>query len=337
MMNLPSNRIVVCLPVYNDWESALLLLHEIDRICTKWSNHVEVLFVDDGSVESAPSGVELALTSLVAVRLLRLRRNVGHQRAIAIGLASVWSTDSVSHVVVMDADGEDACEDVEALLSCCVRNSNGRIVFAKRRKRTEGLSFRFGYFAFRWLHRLLTGRPVNIGNFSVIPEQCLNQVVGVSEIWNHYSAGVMHARLPYVTVPIDRAQRLRGMSKMSFVSLVTHGMSAMSVYGDVVGVRLLSIVSSATVCVVGALLAIPGIRAVAAVSIPAWAMNLMMLSAVLLVNLLMLSLVFVFIILQSRAMAGFLPVRDWQYYVATSSTIYDASSSIVEAGGRDCS
>jgi hypothetical protein len=72
----------------------------------------------------------------------------------------------------------------------------------------------------------------------------LARIVGISEIWNHYAAGVYYARLPIVEVPIPRRPRSRGESRMGFTSLVTHGLSAISVYGKIVGVRLLCFTSA---------------------------------------------------------------------------------------------
>jgi hypothetical protein len=74
-------------------------------------------------------------------------------------------------------------------------------------KRREGLVFRAGYLAFRILHRALTGRGVEVGNFSVVPFPMLARIVGISEIWNHYAAGVY-----------QRAQRARRRRQASSTS-----------------------------------------------------------------------------------------------------------------------
>ena len=56
----------------------------------------------------------LASTPTVsAIRIvLRLRRNVGHQRAIALGLTYLQVEAGCEAVIVMDADGEDRPADV---------------------------------------------------------------------------------------------------------------------------------------------------------------------------------------------------------------------------------
>ena len=96
-----------------------------------------------------------------------------------------------------------------------------------------------GTWAYRFVHLLLTGERVRVGNFSVIPRDLLRRLVAVSDLWNHYAAAVFHARIPYTTIPTTRGTRYAGASQMNFVALVTHGLSAMSVFGDRIGVRLL--------------------------------------------------------------------------------------------------
>lgn len=216
----------VCVPVYNDWACAVGLLQGLDEVAAELRQPVDVLLVEDGSSEQVPPWIELPLRHLSRVEVLHLRRNIGHQRAIALGLAYLHSTASQGLTVVMDGEGEDDPRSLPALLARSEQLGHTRVVFASRGTRTEGWIFRTGYWLFRLLHLLLIGRSVRVGNFSLIPPRLLPRVVGVSEIWNHYAAGVHHARLPVDSIPIDRGHRLAGTSKMNFVSLVTHGMPA---------------------------------------------------------------------------------------------------------------
>lgn len=321
----PPAGITLCLPIYNDWACAASVLQKIDDVAAELEPLVTVLLVDDGSSEAAPPLFEPALRHIARIDVLHLRRNVGHQRAIALGLAYLHDSCPDRLTVVMDGDGEDDPRSLPALLARSRQLGHAKIVFASRRKRTEGLLFRAGYWLFRVLHLLLVGRPVRVGNFSIIPPHLLARVVGVSEIWNHYAAGVHHARLPIDTIPIDRGHRLAGKSKMNFVSLVTHGMSAISVYGDVVGVRLLCVAGLLTMVAVAALAAIVAVRLGTDWGIPGWATTACGFMALMLLTLFTLSMVLVLFILQSRSLANFLPLRDWTYYVAREEMIHESS------------
>ena len=96
------------------------------------------------------------------------------------------------------------------LVRRCEAQQYSRLVFAQRSKRSEGLVFRASYGAFRALHRLLTGRDVQEGNFSIVPFQIVRRLVAVSELWNHYAAAVFKARLPTDGISLPRATRLVG-------------------------------------------------------------------------------------------------------------------------------
>jgi hypothetical protein len=118
---------------------------------------------------------------------------------------------------------------------------------------------------------VLTGRRVEVGNFSVLPWSVLERLVGVSEIWNHYAAAVYRARLPVVQIDVPRAARVTGESRMSFVALVTHGLSAISVYGETVGVRMLFLAAGLILLVLLGIAAVVGVRLFTTLAIPGWA------------------------------------------------------------------
>jgi len=154
-------------------------------------------------------------------------------------------------VVVMDGDGEDRPEDVPRLLDALARGSGEQVVFAARTRRMESPLFRLFYQLFRGLSRLLTGHPVRVGNFSVLTPAALHRLVVVSELWNHYAAAVFRSRIRFGAIPLARGERYDGRSQMRFAELVRHGLSSISVFGDLVGVRLL--VATAGLMVLAAL------------------------------------------------------------------------------------
>src|SRR5262245_45657497 len=84
--DLATARICAILPVFNDWEAATEVVRRLDSVATVEAFSLEVVLVDDGSTE-APALGSLELRRIETVRVVSLRRNVGHQRAIAIGLA----------------------------------------------------------------------------------------------------------------------------------------------------------------------------------------------------------------------------------------------------------
>lgn len=312
--------------MFNDWEAAGLLLRDLDTALAGCSMSPEVLLIDDGSTLAMPSGFARDRFSVLrSVDILHLRRNLGHQRAIAVGLVFVYQNIPCRAVVVMDADGEDRPADV-AVLARSFESEGGRsIIFAARAKRLERFSFRFLYRVYRMLHRLITGLQVRVGNFSMIPYESLAKLVVVPEIWNHYAAAVVRSRILFRNIPIARGKRLTGSSKMNFIGLLLHGLSAFFVYGDIIGARLL--VAIALALTLEAVLVATGIAlyfttSLSVLGVTAWLAGLL---GIILLQAIPVALIIVFTVVGSRVNIGFLPIRDCPYFVSGVERVFPAA------------
>jgi glycosyltransferase involved in cell wall biosynthesis len=322
---MPNDKYLVLMPVFNDWAACGQLLAALDEVLVRNSLSAAVLLVDDGStVLIPPQFAEHDYRALSRVDVLHLRRNLGHQRAICVGLSYVdcHSDPACEAVVLMDSDGEDDPRDISRLLEKYREEGGQKIVFAKRTKRSESFVFRVCYAMFRLLHWLLTSHGVQVGNFSVLPRAQLRSLVVAPELWNHYAAAVRACRLPQCSVPTARGKRLAGERRMNFVSLVIHGLSAISVFSDVVGVRLLLtalFLVAATLAGAGTVVAL---RLLTNLAIPGWATSTVGLLLVIFLQAIVLSVTFSFIILAGRNGATFLPARDCGVMVDRVSTVY---------------
>lgn len=327
--NAPAiKNLCVLIPVYDDWVAADLLVSRLGETLDGKLDQLSVILIDDGSTVDPPDSLAANVAHLRWLEVSRvvLKRNLGHQRALAIGLAHVANanananaeSESVANwdaVAIMDGDGEDDPADVPRLIAQCSQCGAREIVFAERTQRSENLVFRIGYLFYRHLHHLLTGHRIRFGNFSVVPGSMLGRVASISEIWNHYAAAVVQSGLPYSLLPTARARRLTGESKMNHVGLVVHGLSAISVYGEKIGVKLLmaSVVSLILLVLSG--LALVGLRIFTDLAIPGWASVVGGLLVILFIQTAALSLQFAFLVLQSRAGASFIPSRDYAHFI----------------------
>jgi glycosyltransferase involved in cell wall biosynthesis len=313
-------HVVALIPLRDDWLSAGELLRQFDLALSTQPYLVDILLVDDGSIEAFNSEELLSRFAAIRnIRILRLRRNLGHQRAIAIGLVHIQQAMPCDAVLVMDGDGEDTAEGAMQLLHAFTGKA---AIFAKRSRRTESLTFRLAYQFYKLVHHVLTGVKVEVGNFSILPSRYLTTLSVTSELWNHYAAAVFRSGLPVTTIPIPRGRRFFGTSKMNFVALTAHGMSAISVFGDVVGVRLL--VGS----IIGSLLAIAGIVAVIAIriftsrAIPGWATYSIAALAIILFQFITMATSFTFAFLANRISLSFVPLRDYELFVDSFQDVY---------------
>ena len=313
-----SDRINIVIPVFNDWQALELLLDRIRVVCEpELVSRMAFLIVDDCSVTDAdglpPVGQSLSI--------LRLYRNVGHQKAIALGLSYLASLPDQFPAIVMDADGEDKPEHIPHLLEKGATNPD-RVIFAHRSKRHESFIFRLFYEVYKTVFRLLTGKVITFGNFSYVPARQVRRLAHVSEIWNNYPGGVIRSRLPYTAIPLERGRRLAGESKMNFVSLVLHGLSAVSVLIDTTAVRLVLF------CVMMVVVSIFGIGVVVALrlftdtAVPGWASYLVFSFLIVILQAFLISLLLVFIVLSYRTQSQFIPARQFQDFVEKVEKVY---------------
>jgi len=315
-------RLVILIPSFNEWTALELLFQRLDTVCFPAGWQASVLVIDDASTQPLPAGWPGSVAGAVkTLEILHLRCNLGHQRAIAIGLYHIHEQLDADAVIVMDGDGEDRVEDLPALLAEFERGHRRDAVFAARGKRMESLGFQAGYQAYRLLHRILTGIEVRVGNFSVLPREAVTRLMPVSDLWNHYAAAVLRARLPRRLLPLARGSRLAGKSKMNFVSLLTHGLNAISVFSDQVSARLLA--STAVFSLVTGLAVAASLIGwqVAPQSMPGWLPMVLGTMAVLAAQTLTFATIFVFTVSNRRSASGFMLQRDSPYFILGTTRV----------------
>lgn len=304
------------MPVFDDFAAASAVCQALDDALSR-DAHVEarVLLLDDGSPGGLDGWSSFTPRCLSSIAVLRLRRNLGHQRAIAVGLCHLADASASDTVVVMDADGEDRPTDVPLLLDELRRTPN-TMIFAERRKRLEGSVFQLGYLAYRLLHRVLTGIPVRVGNFSVLPASALPRLVCMSELWNHYAGTALRSRFPQRRLPLDRGSRVHGHSRMGgLIPLVTHGIAGIATFHDVVATRIL-VASFALIALLSAgMAAVVGVRFGTNLAIPGWATYTLSILLVLSIQVATFAFGLVLSLISTRPTATFIPCRDYGVFV----------------------
>ncbi|MCX6270227.1 MAG: glycosyltransferase [Bacteroidetes bacterium] len=302
----------VLIPVFNDWISLSELLTKLDTTFRSIpAENVRYLVVDDASNQLPVVG----RPGEVAFEWLRLRKNMGHQRAISIGLSYLNKNEkNIRQVIVMDADGEDDPGGIPAMMEASERHPR-QVIFASRVKRQEGFSFRWSYFLYKILFRVLTGKRISFGNFSLVPGGLLPSVVNISEIWNHYSGGMMKAMIPFTTVPVARKKRTYGKSSMSYESLVLHGLKSISVYLDRVAARsILFFIFFAVLMLIGVVFVLY-FKFYTSLAIPGWTTSALSGLLILLFQGLLVTLFLTFIVLNQNTQRLIIPAIHFVDYV----------------------
>lgn len=312
------------MPLRDDWASASELVRQLDQKAAG-AFTLEILLVDDASLQECNhADFQSHLGAVHAIRILRLRRNLGHQRAIAIGLAHIQKNVSCDAVLVMDADGEDTAEGALRLLHAYSETQGKHAIFAERSARSgsESFAFRCSYQVFRALHRALTGKDVRVGNFSILPPRYLNSLAAMSELWSHYVAAVFRSKLPFTQIPIPRGRRIAGRTKMNFVALIAHGLSAISVFGDVVGVRVLIGSLAGSLLLALAIALVVSLRIFTNRAVPAWLPYALGALTIILLQFIATAASFTFRTLSDRTRPGFVPLRDCSLFTDGEIDVY---------------
>lgn len=210
------------------------------RIAAALPIRLGVTAVDDGSTDDSAECLQsvASFDKLESIEIVRLCVNLGHQRAIAVGLCVMVEDGDCDSVLIMDADGEDSPKVIAKLLQAAGDQTDFCIV-AQRRKCSESLRFKLSYLVYKRIFKLLTGNQIDFGNFYLMSKGYAHRLVRISDLWNNLPAAILRSKLPINAVPTDRSRRYAGKSKMNFTSLVVHGLSGISVYAETIFVRLL--------------------------------------------------------------------------------------------------
>lgn len=254
---------VVVTPVYEDAEAAKKLFTNLQ---SQFGSTFSLVAVDDGSLTHPLTKEILQVTKVQGV-VLELKRNLGHQRAIAIGINYACTHFPNSNIVIMDSDGEDSPDSIPQLLKGLTENVD--IVVAERRSRVESFQFQAFYALYKKFFKLFTGKVINFGNFMAIKPSAAKRLVVMQELWLHLAACVLVSKLRIVRCPIDRASRYAGKSKMNFVGLVLHGVKGLMVFAEEVFVRV-GIFCAAVAFISILLMPVPLVLKMVGLATPGW-------------------------------------------------------------------
>ncbi len=298
-------KAAIVIPVFNDWLSMERLVGELDRELANCGLQIDIVAVDDCSTEQI-GNLPTPQQAIASITVLKLGTNVGHQRAIATGLSKVASDGKHDLVAVMDSDGEDKPQELLRLLRIAVARPDQAVV-AQRKKRLERATFRFSYRIYTLLFRVLTGNSIDFGNFVVLPIQFVHRLIRSPNIWNNFSASLVRARLPLTRLETVRGKRYFGKSKMNFVALVAHGLGAISVFSDVVFIRILLASLLILMLSLMSVVVTVAVRLFTDLAVPGWATNVTGFALIISMQAVLLPVMMAFLILNNRSSVQILP------------------------------
>ena len=221
-------KIKILVPIYNDWQSASKLLDEIDNNILDLDHEISVIIINDASTHDRQEE-QKDFKNIHSIKILNMNINQGHTRCIATGLKYIFEKEDFDYVIPMDGDGEDRPEEVKEFINQ-IQNSNDKPIVGKRVKRSEGLFFKLCYEFHKLITLTFTGKSVKFGNFTCLPRATIEKMINEKATWNSFSGSLVKIEKDLIEIPSIRGNRYFGPSKMSFMNLLKHSLSIISVF-----------------------------------------------------------------------------------------------------------
>tara|TARA_Y100000996_G_scaffold399063_1_gene367734 strand:- start:803 stop:1675 length:873 start_codon:yes stop_codon:yes gene_type:complete len=221
-------KIIILIPVYNDWDSLKKLIDEINVNIKEFNDiKFECLIINDASTIHQPKVIKP--NKFESLNILNMRENKGHARCNAFGIRYVFQNKEFDNLIIMDGDGEDRPSEIKSLIKQIIKSPNISVV-AKRVKRSEGFFFQMLYQAHKLITIFFTGKNVNFGNFSILIKADVEKLHSKASLWSSYSGSVKKYIKPLNEINSVRGLRYFGPSKMSLLKLIIHSLSIMAVF-----------------------------------------------------------------------------------------------------------
>ncbi len=221
-------KIIILIPVYNDWESLSKLLIEVNENIKIFSDiNFECLIINDASTIQPPKLIKPS--KFESVELLNMKENKGHARCNAFGIRYIFRNKKFDNLILMDGDGEDRPQEIKILVEKIKENPNFSVV-AKRIKRSEGFIFQSLYQMHKLITFIFTGHNINFGNYSILIRSDVEKLHSKASLWSSFSGSVKKNLKSFNEINSIRGIRYFGPSQMSLLKLIIHSLSIIAVF-----------------------------------------------------------------------------------------------------------
>ena len=221
-------KIIILTPVYNDWQSVYKLVEEINNLSLNKEFEISVYIFNDYSNHDRPD-FEKNLENINSVKIFNMKKNQGHARCIATGLKYIFEKDNFDYVIPMDGDGEDRPEEIEFFLDQ-IKKSQDKPIVGERIKRSEKMIFKICYQLHKFITLVFTSKSIKFGNYTCLPRPIVEKMINEKATWNSFSGSLKKIENDLISIPSIRGNRYFGPSKMSFINLIKHSLSIISVF-----------------------------------------------------------------------------------------------------------
>ena len=206
---MPHTAVSLVVPVYNEAENLVPLYEEVAAVfAAPDASGWELVFVDDGSVDSTPRVLAELKARDPRVRVLRLGQNCGQSAAFAAGFRLVRG----DVVVTLDGDLQNDPRDIPRMLAALADHD---IVCGIRAKRRDDLIRRISSQIGNRCRRLFTGDAiVDTGcSLKAFRREVLPRLPMFNGMHRFLATLGGYAGARVNQIPVNHRERTRGVSK----------------------------------------------------------------------------------------------------------------------------
>lgn len=219
---------IIVVPVYNDWKSLNKLLLKLDKYLGRGKGiKNEILVINDNSSKKIKIK-KRKFKSIKKIKTIFLKKNLGSQKAIAVGLSYLKTIKENFFVTVMDSDGEDDPLQVRKMLNVAIKNPN-HVITSNRKQREEPLIIIALYKLHLLLTFLFTWKWISFGNFSTFSKKNLNKILSNNSSWYAHSSAILK-NCNIIRLYSKRQKRYFDKSNLRMLSLIEHSLRVNAVF-----------------------------------------------------------------------------------------------------------
>jgi glycosyltransferase involved in cell wall biosynthesis len=214
---MPSPKISIVVPLYNEAPSLPALIERLNSIITNSDITFEIVLVDDGSTDAtATICKQIALTD-EHYHCIFMARNYGHQLALSAGISVASGTEAL---LLLDGDLQDPPELVFDFYNHFLKGYD--VVYGVRKKRKEHFFKTAAYFLFYRLLKKISyiDLPLDSGDFSLISRRVADVLNKMPEESRYIRGMRSWIGFKQIGVEYERAERVAGTSKYSIAKLI---------------------------------------------------------------------------------------------------------------------
>ena len=221
-------KFIILIPVFNDWDSLIKLINEINKNIKDYEKiNFKLIVINDASTANQPKLIKP--NNINSFQVINMKENRGHARCNAFGIRYIFKNEVFDNLILMDGDGEDRPVEIKSLIDKIISNPNNSVV-AKRVKRSEGFFFQLLYHIHKILTYVFTGKNINFGNYSCLTKKDVEKLHSEASLWSSYSGTVKNFLKELGEINSNRGLRYFGPTQMSLFKLLIHSFSIIAVF-----------------------------------------------------------------------------------------------------------